>query len=175
MAESDYFSEAIEEKNIRKIRIFLKNSLTSDTSFKTFNEMEAMASKVSGLYDRHNGESFDLDKNNWNDNYLAKLKVELIDNFSHERIEHLKNVITYLEVSKNKRTNNNIGVRKSSNKTYIRRNDEDTKKAKMIIGTVGGGIAGGIVFSIIGMSTLGGVAIGAIVGGIGTGIISKGD
>ena len=40
MALTNAFREAVTEKNVRKIRIMLKDSLLVDPSFKRFQEME---------------------------------------------------------------------------------------------------------------------------------------
>lgn len=101
MAISDYFRKCVENKNIIGLRITMKNSLLVDPTFNEFNEMENLARGVAGLYDEHNGEKLITDKTQWNDKYMNKLMVEVIDNFSHERVEHLKEVVRYLRPVKN--------------------------------------------------------------------------
>ena len=58
MALTHAFQEAVSEGNVRRIRIMLKDSLLVDPSFGRFNEMERAASLVKGLYDEHDGRSF---------------------------------------------------------------------------------------------------------------------
>lgn len=41
-------------------------------------------------------EIFDHDKDNWNKDYMNGLMVQVVYNFSHERIKHLKEVVTYV-------------------------------------------------------------------------------
>ena len=62
MALTNAFREAVTEKNVRKIRIMLKDSLLVDPSFKRFQEMERAASLVEGLYDVHDGRELTEDK-----------------------------------------------------------------------------------------------------------------
>ncbi|MCG4650750.1 hypothetical protein L0P02_12320, partial [Bifidobacterium longum] len=47
------FRQAVEENNVSKIRIMMKDSLLVDPSFKEFDEMDRLASTVNGLYDKH--------------------------------------------------------------------------------------------------------------------------
>ena len=95
MALTNAFREAVTEKNVRKIRIMLKDSLLVDPSFKRFQEMERAASLVEGLYDVHDGRELTEDKEAWNDAYMDRLMVQVVSNFSHERIEHLKEVVRH--------------------------------------------------------------------------------
>ena len=52
---------------------------------------------VKGLWDEHDGgKEFITDKSKWNNDYMAKLMTKVVTNFSHERINHLKEVVRYL-------------------------------------------------------------------------------
>lgn len=91
------FHQAVESNNIRRIRIMMKNSLLVDPSFKEFHEMEKATRGVKGLWDEHDGgKEFITDKSKWNNDYMAKLMTKVVPNFSHERINHLKEVVRYL-------------------------------------------------------------------------------
>ena len=91
------FHQAVESNNIRRIRIMMKNSLLVDPSFKEFHEMEKATRGVKGLWDEHDGgKEFITDKSKWNNDYMAKLMTKVVSNFSHERINHLKEVVRYL-------------------------------------------------------------------------------
>jgi hypothetical protein len=74
----------------------MKDSLLVDLTFHDFNEMSRLATKVPGLYDAHDGRSFVEDSSAWNDDYMNKLMVQVVGNFSHERLDHLKEVVRYL-------------------------------------------------------------------------------
>lgn len=90
------FHNAVEQGQVRKIRIMLKDSLLTDRSFELFKEMEKLASSVEGLYDKHNGRPFIENPEEWDDDYMDTLMVQVIGNFSHERVEHLKKVVRKL-------------------------------------------------------------------------------
>lgn len=93
---SEKFIDAVNNKNIRSIRIMMKNMLMFPP-FKEFDEMDKMASSIPDLYDKHNGEELIEDKSKWNAEYISRLMTKLISNFSHERINHMKEVVKYLK------------------------------------------------------------------------------
>lgn len=74
----------------------MKNSLLVDPTFEEFHAMEKAASSMVGLYDEHDGKELVQDRNLWNDNYMDRVMVKVLSNFSHERLEHLKEVVRYL-------------------------------------------------------------------------------
>ena len=91
------FHQTVESNNIRRIRIMMKNSLLVDPSFKEFHEMEKATRGVKGLWDEHDGgKEFITDKSKWNNDYMNEVMVKVVSNFSHERINHLKEVVRYL-------------------------------------------------------------------------------
>lgn len=97
MPLTNAFHQAVESNNIRRIRIMMKNSLLVDPSFKEFHEMEKATRGVKGLWDEHDGgKEFITDKSKWNNDYMDKLMTKVVPNFSHERINHLKEVVRYL-------------------------------------------------------------------------------
>ena len=97
MSLTNAFWRAVKSNNIVSLRIMMKNSLLVDPSFKEFHEMEKATRGVKGLWEEHDGgKEFITDKSKWDDNYEAKLMTKLItSNFSHERINHFKEVIRY--------------------------------------------------------------------------------
>lgn len=82
----------------------MKDSLLVDLSFKQFDEMARLSSNVSGLYDKHKEDAtFDTlhsDESKWNDDYMNSLMVDVLWNFSHERLNHLKKVVRKLRPPK---------------------------------------------------------------------------
>ncbi len=99
MPVTSYFKKAVQEKNVNRVRIMMKNSLVRDPSFEEFDEMSREAEKVFGsstLYDRHDGEIFSTDKSDWNKTYMNNQLVDLMSNFSRERIKHLKAVCSFI-------------------------------------------------------------------------------
>ena len=96
MAITNAFNKAITEGNIRQIRIMLKDSLLVDPTFERYNEMEKLASTVPGIYDEHDGRPFKSLSSEWSDSYMDILMIQVVGNFSHERVEHLKDVVRTL-------------------------------------------------------------------------------
>lgn len=96
MAITNAFNKAITEGNIRQIRIMLKDSLLVDPTFERYNEMEKLASTVPGIYDEHDGRPFKSISSEWSDSYMDSLMVQVVGNFSRERVEHLKDVVRTL-------------------------------------------------------------------------------
>lgn len=90
------FIKAVNNKNIRSIRIMMKNSLLVDLTYKEFDAMDKMASSIPGLYDKHDGKELIEDKSKWDEHYVSRLMTQVISNFSHERVDHLKDVVRYL-------------------------------------------------------------------------------
>lgn len=95
MALTDAFYQAVQSGNVRRVRIMMTDSLLVDPAFAEFNAMEKAASSMVGLYDEHDGKEFVEDHNIWNDDYMDKVMTKVLFNFSHERIEHLKEVVRY--------------------------------------------------------------------------------
>ena len=89
------FEEAVTSGDVRSVRIMMKDSLLMDPSFEQFKEMEKAASSLQGLYEVHDGRDFQ-DKSTWDDNYMNKLMVQVVNNFSKQRVNHLKEVVEYL-------------------------------------------------------------------------------
>ena len=191
MAVTDSFLEEVSEGDVLGIRIIMKNSLLVDPSFKDFDEREKLAKDVIGLYDEHDGAELDYDKSNWSEDYMNMLMVEVVGNFSHERIDHLKQVVRFLFPYEDKKPNNkeveNSNKNKSDNvqnkyTSYQRQKYEDQKNGRVInraskigTGVVVGGIAGGVVASVASGTIIVGVAVGATVAGVTVAIITNGE
>lgn len=138
MAIAEEFREAIENDNTLRIRIMLKNSLIVDPTFREFKEMLSFAeNNISNLYDEHDGEVLKYETFQWNKEYMDKQMVELIDNFSKERINLLKNICKHLYA---KRANAIIEERNTINIT-------STQITKKQVGTslaIGGVVAAAV-------------------------------
>ena len=74
----------------------MKDSLLVDPTFEQFHDMEKIASSMDGLYDEHDGEELTKDRNQWDVDYMNRVMVSVVSNFSHERLDHLKEVVRYL-------------------------------------------------------------------------------
>ena len=191
MAVTDSFLEEVSEGDVLGIRIIMKNSLLVDPSFKDFDEREKLAKDVIGLYDEHDGAELDYYKSNWSEDYMNMLMVEVVGNFSHERIDHLKQLVSFLFPYEDKKPINKevekSNINKSNNAqnehtSYQRQKYEDQKNgrvinrtSKILTGTVVGGIAGGVVASVASGTIIVGVAAGATVAGVTVAIITSGE
>lgn len=125
--------------------------------------------------------------NLWNDDYMDKVMVKVLSNFSHERIDHLKEVVRYLRpvakvvASKKEQTSHQTysTTRKDSYEEEKRRCQErgDYLGAKIGAGAVVGAAVGGVIASVAGApvaGVIGGVVAGAVVGGATTTLIVNG-
>lgn len=185
MLLSNAFYESVSNGNVRRVRIMMKDSLLVDPSFARFSEMERVARNLEGLYDQHDGKTFIIDPSQWNDDYMNKLMVEVVLNFSHERINHLKDVVHYLRpVTKNDSANSSTnGVNRKhdysgdtsyqAQKRHAQENG-DYLGVKIGVGAVAGGVAGGVVASAAGITVIGGAIAGAVIGGIAAFAVSNG-
>lgn len=193
MALTNAFNEAVNSNNVRRVRIMMKDSLLVDPKFNLFKEMDSVASKMQGLYQEHDGRAFNLDKSTWNKDYMNKLMVQVVSNFSHERVNHLKDVVHYLnpicknneEVIRsrdinNHRTKSNTSSRNIQNKilTYEEQKAIDKKKGtyrgtKIAAGALVGALVGGTAASLASLTIVGGAVTGAVVGGTVVAIVTS--
>ena len=176
MALSNSFYEAVKEGNVRRVRIMMKDSLLVDPTFTDFKNMVKAASSLTGLYDTHDGRELISDEQQWTDEYMDKLMVQVVNNFSHERIEHLKNVVRYLRPvrelhpTSSKRKTEHCTDHQTKSSSYQEQKYRDQQNGnyrgtKIVAGAVAGAVVGGVVASVVGVTVVGGVVAGALVGG----------
>lgn len=96
MPLTNAFHEAVASGNVRRVRIMMKDSLLVDLAFHEFDEMVKATESMPNLYDTHDNRVFETNESAWNDDYMNKLMVQIVGNFSKERIEHLKAVVRKL-------------------------------------------------------------------------------
>lgn len=177
MELSNSFNEAVAKKDINKIRVMLKNSLLVDPTFERFTEMEKAASSVEDLYDIHDGRVFEEDTKKWDDDYMSLVMAQVIGNFSHERVEHLKKVVRKLRPVTEKSSNTSAHKGTSSGRTgksdyqAQKRRDQangNYREVKIAAGAVAGGVvccaAGAAIASSAGAVV--GAVSGAVVGAV---------
>lgn len=174
MVLTNAFKEAISSGNVRRIRIMMKDSILNDPTFSEFNEMNNAACNLSGLYDTHDGRDMNYDKNTWNDSYMNKLMVQIVGNFSQERIDHLKDVVRQLRpVATNSQAIQSDGKQKK----YSGQQSGSSRGVKIaggaIIGAAGGAIVGGAIAAaasgtVVAASAtvIAGATIGAVTGAV---------
>lgn len=183
MAVTNAFREAVSSGNTRGVRIMMKDSLLVDPTFSEFEEMARIAQSMGGLYDSHDGREFETDKASWNDAYMDKLMVQVVGNFSHERIAHLKEVVRYLHPAPAKPTQQDNSFHGStkqhyspgpSSSAYHRQKDEDMRNGRIIRvvgGATVGAVAGGAIAAVAG-ATSGTIAGAAVTGAAVVGVIA---
>lgn len=184
MALTQSFYQAVNEKNIRLVRIMMKDSLIVDPSFQQFSEMEKVAEKVMDIYEPHDGRELEEDRDKWTEEYMDKLMVQVISNFSRERIQNLKAVVRkfYPMPQRLQGTAQGAGAGKPGGKretngekeTYQERKKRDQKEGNYICsvyatGAVAGAVIGGTVGAVAGMAAAGEVIVGGIAAGAAVG------
>lgn len=185
MALPEAFYEAVNNGDILSVRIMMKNSLLFERTFVEFSEMEKEASKMNGLYDVHDGRELITDKSKWDDNYMNLLMVQVTKNFSHERLNHLKEVVRYLRPPQEKpqqetqrTTRREENTRRPSGSSYQEQKKRDQENGTFLgVGTmVGAGVgaaAGAGIAALSGGSVVAFAIAGAVVGGIVGGIVGN--
>jgi hypothetical protein len=198
MAITNSFREAVSNSNVKGIRIMMKDSLLVDPTFAEFNEMSRLASSVIGLYDQHDGRELQNDISTWDDNYMDKLMVQVVSNFSKDRLEHLKAVVKHLRPVASRSQSQSTTSQTSSStprqadsysrprtqqaqrsnyqeqKRYGQRNG-NYRGVKIAAGAVIGGAVGGTIAGVSGGSVIIGVAVGAVVVGAAVAIATNGE
>lgn len=96
------FKEAVKNKNKIRVRIMIKDAMiwygANKTSFSEVYTMINYASKhIENLFDEEDN-LIELVNNEskWNEDYMNKLLVHLVNNFSKEKIKLLEKIIGYL-------------------------------------------------------------------------------
>lgn len=186
MAVTDTFRKAVKSNSTLDVRLMMEDSLITERTFTLFGEMEKIALAMDGLYDEHDGKSFQMDKSTWNEDYMNKLMVEAVGNFSHERVDHLKEVVRYLRPveekaavpsrtsvnndgrSKRAKENTQTKERDLSYQEQKKRDREEGKIIKVVGGAAAGAVAGGIVAVVVDAPVAAGVLAGAVIAGAAT-------
>lgn len=162
MALTNAFYEAVSSGNVQRVRIMMKNSMLVDPTFSEFNAMSNATCDLSGLYDIHDGRELNNNKSMWDDSYMDKLMVQVVGNFSHERVEHLQAVVKHLRPpGENHKEIHTPPYKKDYNKVPI-------------AGAIIGAMAGGVIASVYNYSVVGGVIGGLVVGMVAVRRMKKG-
>lgn len=98
------FKSTVLNKNLLRTRIMLKNSLIVDPTFLQFDEMLEYAQRIlPNLFCSFESDVLENDSSKWTENQMNIELVELVNNFSLERINHLKKVIETVKKDKIKK------------------------------------------------------------------------
>lgn len=153
---SEAFKKAISDKDFDRARIMMKNTLTMDLTFKSFQEMLDYALKYHPeIIERHDGGEF-APQEDWDKLYSSLIKVDLLDNFSAERIEHIKNVHTYIYSDEIDSSEYNSIDEKDSGTTPNSRN-------MIVLITTIGVAAASIIFGVIRDMSIVTIATGTVI------------
>lgn len=91
---SPEFNSAIKTGNLLRVRIMLKDSLIVDPTFAQFNEMLAYARmELPELLEPYDNGALEDNSGKWDKDLMNMELVEIVNNFSQTRIDHLKRVI----------------------------------------------------------------------------------
>lgn len=156
MALSNDFMEAVQAKKVIRVRIMLKDSLLVDPTGEQFLEMEQYAkNNMQDLYSEHDGENLNFDITAWNEDYLNEQMVAVVNCFSEERVDLLKNMVRHIYKDKASK------IRDERNKAI-----ECKSITRKQVGT--GVAVGGAALTVAGLCTahtaltIGGVAVAAV-------------
>lgn len=89
-----------DEGNVRRLRYIFRDSLDVDPTFEAYYESYRYCDKVSNLFDEHKELHPMMDNQElWNMQYWQQLSIDLMNNYSRERFEHMIRVapIVYAE------------------------------------------------------------------------------
>jgi hypothetical protein len=169
MGITNSFKTAISNGDICGLRIMMKNSLLFDPTFAEFDEMVCFAQGINGLFDTHDGREFKSKESDWDEDYMDREMVRVVDNFSHERISHLKDVVRKLRPVTMRPPNPSVPPN-GRDSSY--RREKRIAKGAVVGAVVGGGVGIGVASTAI-AGALVGAAIGGIVGGIAVAIFTN--
>lgn len=96
MAVTNEFTNAVTQNDVRLVRIMLKDSLVVDPTFAEFDQMISLAETMNGLFDAHDGETLNYDVSSWTKDYMDEEMVQVVYNFSKERLDLLKSICKHL-------------------------------------------------------------------------------
>lgn len=94
MSVSTEFKNIVENDSIIAVRSYLTNYLIGEDDFQLFDDALAYAAGKVDVWQEHDGQVFSSDKAAWTTDYLSELLVAVVSNFSRQRIDHIKAVVT---------------------------------------------------------------------------------
>ena len=163
MEMTNEFKEAVDSNKKIRVRIMLKDIMLVDPTMQEFDEMMDYAlEKMPNLYDEHDDEKLKFDSSEWTETYLNSQMVTVVNNFSKERIDLLRNMVKYIYRDKAE---------------HIRRKEENKSNSTLSRKQVGIGVtAVGTAVTVAGICGHQGVLIagGVVVAVVGVGLILTG-
>lgn len=93
------FKQAIKARDMERVKIMLRGSLSTDLTFEKFKEMLAYTvDRVPDIIEPHDSKPFP-DRSHWTKAYASEVREDLMRNFSAERIEHLQAIHEHVYAS----------------------------------------------------------------------------
>ncbi len=181
MSISKELMEAVNNKDVVMARIILKNNMLLDPSFSLYEETSAYVQRsLTDLFDTHDGETFSSDFSSWTKDYLDGLMVDLMSNFSRERVTHIRKVCGHIygatqrtqngrtETSSRSSSQTNHNTNRSHDYSYSSNNKKSTSYNKPIgIGLAVGGAAAVVAGVVVSKPLIiGAGVVAAIAGGV---------
>ena len=147
---SNEYRSTVNSKNILRTRIMLKDSMILDPTFSQFNEMLAYARQIiPEVIVPFDGGVLEEDSTKWSRQVVDTELVQVVNNFSMTRVDHLKKVISLIFADEIKQrnvrktaSNDTMNHHTSSGKSDILKRNERIKalggirKAYMDMGKV---------------------------------------
>ena len=149
------FIKAVEDNDMLSVRISISNELMLDPRGRSFKEMLAYAeSRLTNLYDEHDGVCYTEDIVVWNEEFLFSIKNDLDYNFSRERLEFYEKVAMF--VLREKAENLDNEERDDSYRSFTGNSIDDVNEtmqnaSKKHIYT--GVLVGGVIVTVAGICT----------------------
>lgn len=157
---SQEFKNAVEEKDVMMVRIMLKDSMVVDPTFEEFNILLSYAEiNLDDLYDEHDGEIFSNNLSDWTNEYMATQMVNVVTNFSKERVSFLKKICKHIYSDR-------------AEKIEYERMQENVKTSRITQKQLGVGLAAaGVTSAVVGIAiskplVIGVGVVAAVAGGI---------
>lgn len=175
------FIDAVKNREVKSIRMMLSNELLLDPRGKTFSEMLQYAKdKLPNLFEENKPLDFEIpeDKSLWDDDFMFKVKKDLNNNFSYEKLGLFEAVA--IEVGKKKaqkiekeersrasqpHQESSLDQKTTTNSASQRRNLVDKKTSSIItvsgaiIAVIGVGIGKTLLTLVGGTIVVGGIVL----------------
>lgn len=137
-----FLDQAIQEKNIRKIRSAISSYIMADPLDRrgeTVGAVRKVEAAGINIWEKHDGREFNHDRTQWDKEYFTLLQAQLMTNFSKERFKHTLEVGK--EVYKGERTNQTSQSSAQSKKYTVSKQKPISSGKDMVLGMVVVGLA----------------------------------
>ena len=119
--------QQVDRGDIQSLRYTFAGALDADPTFALYHE-EYNYCKAAGLLEQHRELTpFTQDQSRWNEDYWVNLKLDLKENFSEERMDHMRQVAKVFYADKIQR----LLRERSEREEAVRRQDEIRQAARV--------------------------------------------